>query len=1230
MAYKFPVSEPIAIVGSSCRFAGGATSPCKLWKLLLNPTDLSRRIPSDRFNIDGFYHEDGEYHGTTDSAKAYFLDQDHRVFDATFFNITPKEAEAIDPQQRILLECVYEALESAGYTLNQFAGKNVAVYAGIMTADYDTLSQRDDIFTSQYYATGNARSIVSNRISYFFNFNGPSMTIDTACSSSLVALHQAVLSLRSGESEMACVTGANLIITPEQFIVESSLHMLSPTGHCRMWDANANGYARGEGVSAIFIKPLSKAIADGDRIEVVIRETGVNSDGRSKGITMPNWEAQSNLIQDTYRRAALDPKTAEDRCQYFEAHGTGTGAGDPNEARAIKNAFFDRHDETTATIQSHPHHSHPPALWSDITNAAPGTRANTPVLHGFEAIQRATKLVVGSVKTVIGHTEGAAGLAGMLKVVHAMNHDTVPPNLHLEKLNPNVEQYCDNLTVPTQAIPWPHIPAGQPKRASVNSFGFGGTNSHAILEQFVPSLHVEVAKRFRPGLVQPESHNIPQECDHEAHINLPLVLSATSQTSLAAMAKTYRDYLHRTQSLRLEHIAWNSFAHRTAFPFRTAVTGTSVADLISKLDALIEKSVGSSGATIGTRARPENEKPKILGIFTGQGAQWVTMSRGLLRSSKVYGDAIRALDAVLRSCPDPPTWSLEQEIDAEEDMSRVHMARISQPLCTAVQVALIDLLRSLGITFHAVIGHSSGEIAAAYAAGKLCARDAILISYYRGKFAHLAGGAEGEKGGMLAAGLSRKEAAELCAKSGYRNSICMAASNAPSLVTLSGDIEVIQQVHDELKRANKFARILQVDTAYHSPHMETPSKRYLEALNACNMKPLAGCNGTSWISSVHGKGEPNDVEIASSYWGANMIEPVLFREALESALETLGPFDCAIEVGPHPSLKAPATQTIKAKIGNTIPYAGLLDRTTDDRVAFSQFLGWMWTHFGWSSDQILQFVLGSIQPELVKVRLDDAPSYPWDHSQQHYRESRLSRQYHFRTHAPHELLGVRTRDDNEFELRWRNILKLDKIPWIEHHSFEGQALLPASAYLVMALDAARVVLSGRPASTIELRDLTFQSGINLDKNDTQGVEILFSLVIDKVPQGTLDQSIIDGSFTLTSAAADGSTAMKKNFEGKLRIFLGEARPDALPARSKTRAETMKASPEAFYKMMIENGLKYTGPFKGLATLERRFAFASGTAKKLHVDDTTKLNISPATLDSCLQTAFVSVSSPGDR
>ncbi|KAL2174089.1 polyketide synthase [Thermothelomyces heterothallicus CBS 202.75] len=1184
MAYKTPISEPIAIVGAACRFAGGATTPSRLWQVLEKPIDLSQEIPASRFNVKAFYHPDGEYHGTTNSPRAYFIDQDHRVFDAAFFNISPKEAEAVDPQQRMLLEVVYEALESAGYSLHQYTGEKVAVFAGLMTGDFDSLSLRDELDTSQYYATGNARSILSNRISYFFNFTGPSMTIDTACSSSLVALHQAILSLRSGECKMACVAGANLILTPENFIAESNLHILSPTGHCRMWDAAVDGYARGEGVAAMFIKPLSQALADGDHIVAIIRETGVNSDGRSRGITMPNWEAQSRLIQDTYRCTGLDPEAPEDRCQYFEAHGTGTIVGDPNEARAIEDAFFGQHKCSASDA----------------------------------------KLLVGSVKTVVGHTEGAAGLAGLLKVVESMHHGMVPPNLHLDKLNPYVEPYYSHLFVPTSAVAWPDVPVGQPRRGSVNSFGFGGTNAHAIVEQYVPAVHDPIAHSYRPGLRTPTPYNRLRGAEH-GQVCLPLLLSAPSQKSLVAVAKAYRDHLIQGPTHSIQELAWHTYARRTAFPFRLAVSGLSLSGLVNKLDTLIAESNDYPNAdTLGTRARLGDEQPKTLGVFTGQGAQWATMSRGLFLSSKVYADTIRSLDAILRTCPEPPSWTLENEIMADAPFSKISEASISQPLCTAVQLALTELLRSLGITFHTVLGHSSGEIAAAYAAGRISLGDAMLTAYYRGLVVDTARGANNARGGMVAVGLSKTEAEELCARPEYLDRLWVAASNAPTSTTLSGDVDAVGQVREELRKQGKFARALCVDVAYHSPHMEGPSAKYVEALKGCGITPLAG-NNTIWVSSTLGQGQPSRAELAANYWKENMVRPVLFYEAVAAALDTYAPFDCAIEVGPHPALKSPVMQTVMTiEKASSIPYSGLLHHKLDDREAFADFLGWMWTHFGSSSPQIRQFVSGSLQPELVNSRIVNTPSYPWDHSQKFYRESRISRQYHFKVDRPHELLGVRTRDDNKHQLRWRNILSYHKLPWTKHHTFQGQALLPASAYLVMTLDAARIALAGRQASVVELRNLEFHSGIILEPN-TSGVEILFNLSIERE-----FPNAIDASFTLTSVIAGGSSDMKKNFSGSLTIALGNPSSDALPARPPSRAETLHANPDAFYDMMASTGLVYSSAFRGLQTLERRYNFASATLKKYHDEDTTSLSISPATLDSCLQTAFVTISSPGDN
>ncbi|KAI8957622.1 ketoacyl-synt-domain-containing protein [Daldinia sp. FL1419] len=1167
--YKEPVAEPIAVVGISCRFAGGATSSSRLWEVLCNAPDLSREVPPERFSAKAFYHPDGEYHGTTNSIKAYWLGQDHRAFDAAMFNITPKEAEAIDPQQRLLLEVVYEALESAGYGLKTYSGKNVAVFSGVMTADYDILSQRDDLSTSQYYATGNARSIISNRISYFYDFRGPSMTIDTACSSSLVALHQAVLSLRSGESVMACVTGTNIMMTPEQFLVESSLHMLSPTGKCRMWDAAADGYSRGEGIVALLLKPLSRALADSDQIAAIIRSTGVNSDGRTKGITMPNPQAQTTLIKDTYRDTGLDPMDPDDQCQYFEAHGTGTPVGDPREAEAIYNAFFS--DSTSV-----PHH------------------------------YKTKRLLVGSVKTVLGHTEGAAGLAGLLKVIEAMKNEAIPPNLHLDKINPNIKPFCERLEVPTSLVPWPCPPAGQPKRASVNSFGFGGANAHVIVESYEPLVHDKLFKEQTRPIASDNlqsiggSGNVP--------LNLPLLLSAGSQKSLQVVIASYRDYILQHPDVNYAKLSWNLYSCRTDLPYRQAISASSPAQALKAINDVLK----SASVSMGIRSAPAAERPKIIGVFTGQGAQWVSMSKSLFRTSDIYCNVIRDLDRVLGSCSHPPVWTLEGQILAENGESSVNTAAISQPLCTALQIGLVDLLRSLGIGFHTVVGHSSGEIAAAYAAGMVSARDAILISYYRGYFAHLAIGPEGQEGGMLAAGISETDASELCQSPMFNGRLQIAASNSPSNTTLSGDVETIHKARDELALRSISARLLRVGVAYHSSHMVKPGTKYVDALQSTGIETTRRNNNVIWISSVHGR-IMNEESLGAGYWRDNMVHKVRFYDAVANAISQYGPFDCALEVGPHLALRGPFTQTAKS-LGHNILYLSPLNRYKDDTLAFADFLGAMWCNYGSKAADLHAYIKGSPESGVLGSRLANLPMYPWDHSQIYHREPRISRQFHHKTNMPHELLGSRTRDDNEHELRWRNILKPEKLSWTGHHSFQGHALLPASAYCIMALDAARAIIKDRPASIVELQDLRILSGISIERESSKDGNT---------------SSIIEAGFSLASCPADGTTTMRLNMVGNLQIHLGEATLDALPSRRASQSETFSVTPESFYKMMAQTGLVYTGPFKALTSIRRRYNYCSATLKRCHEEDTTALPMSPATLDSCFQSAFLTYASPGD-
>lgn len=333
MASSQPLNEPIAIIGTGCRFPGGSSSSSKLWDLLSNPRDVSSNITSTgRFNLDRFYHPEGGHNGTTNSQRGYLLEENVRNFDAKFFSMPPGEAETVDPQQRILLEVVYEAIESAGLTIHRLSGSDTCCYVGIMCQDFFTMQSQDNLSLPKYAVTGIAGSNASSRVSYFFDWHGPSMTIDTACSSSMVCVNEAVQALRNGTSKVAVACGTNLLLSPFMYLSLSKVGMVSPTGKSHMWDERADGYARGEGVGAVVLKTLSQAIKDGDNITCVIREIGLNHDGKTKGLTMPSSEAQAALIRETYRRAGLDPTTKEGRCQFFEAHGTGTPTGDPREA----------------------------------------------------------------------------------------------------------------------------------------------------------------------------------------------------------------------------------------------------------------------------------------------------------------------------------------------------------------------------------------------------------------------------------------------------------------------------------------------------------------------------------------------------------------------------------------------------------------------------------------------------------------------------------------------------------------------------------------------------------------------------------------------------------------------------------------------------------------------------------------------------------------------------------
>ncbi|OAA40384.1 nonribosomal peptide synthase [Beauveria brongniartii RCEF 3172] len=1211
------VSEPIAIVGSAYRFPGGCNTPSKLWDLLRQPRDILKEIDPERLNLRRYYHADGETHGSTDvSNRAYTLEEDISRFDASFFGISPLEAASMDPQQRTLLEVVYESTETAGIPLDKLRGSLTSVHVGVMTTDWAQMQRRDPETMPQYTATGIASSIISNRISYVFDLKGASETIDTACSSSLVALHNAARALQSGDSEKAIVAGVNLILDPDPFIYESKLHMLSPDSRSRMWDAAANGYARGEGAAAVVLKTLGHALRDGDQIEGVIRSTFVNSDGLSSGLTMPSSAAQTALIRQTYRKAGLDPVT--DRPQFFECHGTGTKAGDPVEARAISDAFLpSRKTKGAATVDA--------------------------------------PLYVGSIKTVVGHLEGCAGLAGVIKVLLSLKHGIIPPNLWFNKLNPEIARYYGPLQIPTTAIPWPEPAPGTPFRASVNSFGFGGTNAHAIIERYDASQ--SYCSQWRRDIAEQKTIARPQNNDN-IEIPVPLLFTAKTGGALWRTVDAYAQHLRQNPEIGLANLSQFMHSRRSTHRVRASFSGATREELVENMAKFVQAHAGdakspASQNRIGYSPLliDPKELPGILGVFTGQGAQWPAMGRDMMHQSPLFRRTIADCESVLQALPpkDAPMWSLSEELKKDVSTSRLGEAEISQPLCTAVQLALVNVLTASGVHFDAVVGHSSGEIAATYASGIINLKGAMQIAYYRGLYAKLARGKSDESGGMMAVGLSMNDAVKLCRLPEFEGRIQVAASNAPQSVTLSGDKEVIKAAKAKLDSDGVFARELKVDTAYHSHHMLPCAEPYLKSLLACDIQVSAPTPGKCmWSSSVRGEAEllrrdRNLDSLKGPYWVANMVQTVLFSRAVQSAISHGGPFDLAVEVGPHPALKGPTEQTLKAAYGSTPLYTGVLRRGANDAVAFSTAIGNIWSHLGPAFVDITgcQSVFagaseghgGSAAPFI-----SDLPLYPWDHDEEYWRESRISRRYRTGKDESHELLGRRTPDDNEREIRWRNLLKVSELPWTQGHRVLGEVLLPGAAYISMAIEAGRRLAldQGREVCLLEVSDVDILRPVVVADNK-EGTETLFTarLLDEHTLTAKKSDELITASFSFYIYNSSASTSIVHTCEGRIAVHLGAKLGSGLgansvpqlPQREPSVSNLQQLDCEKLYSVFETMGLEYSGAFRRIVSSSRCLGHATATASWATTDLNDCYLIHPAILDVAFQTIFVARAHP---
>jgi len=825
--------------------------------------------------------------------------------------------------------------------------------------------------------------------------------------------------------------------------------------------------------------------------------------------------------------------------------------------------------------------------------------------------------LVGSIKTVLGHTEGTAGLAGVLKASLAVQHGQIPGNLHFRELNPKIRPFYNQLRIPTALTPWPAVPKGQPRRVSVNSFGFGGTNAHAIIESW-DRAYEGYASKSRPGGL--------------------FVLSANSAQALAAKAAALASYLREHPDTDLGRLARTLF-QRADFLFRAAFSATSAAQLADKLEAGTE----ALKKTPRIAAIPDSLPPRILGVFTGQGAQWATMGRELYQASAVFRTTVDRLQRSLDSLPegDRPDWSLIDELSAPKETSHVGIAAISQPLCTALQVALVDVLRAAGVEFAAVVGHSSGEIGAAYAAGYLDARDAIRVAYYRGFHSPLAQGPGGKRGKMMAVGMSLEQASAFCNEFGA--ALKVAASNSPTSCTLAGDADIVDEAKERLDRNNTFARVLAVDTAYHSHHMQPCAAPYLESLRKCGVKALKCPRKCVWYSSVWGANgrsrsfnDDHGIELLEGqYWVDNLTSTVQFSQALNRAVsEESYILDLALEIGPHPALKGPSSEVIKSLTGVVVPYCGILKRGEGAVEAFADGLGLMWTSFPSLRPMITFDGMHRAFPQAslkTPVILKGLPTYPWDHDSLIWRESRASRIFRTQSQPRHELLGlpVTLGEHGMREVHWRQVIRLSELPWVSGHAIQGEVLFPATGYLTMAYDAAvRLIDDQQALHLVELHDIEMVRAMGLQE-DSLGLEVLFTIRVTSQSDSCLAAEVACYSGDVNVTKLDGPvTGLTTHFSGGVRLWLGPPQNNALPTRAKPLLPMNTLDMEQFYLYLSKVGYNYSEPFRA-SSVDRHLNQAVVTVPVPPEPTSMRASMHPAVLDTAIQGLLAGFSFPED-
>jgi len=999
----------------------------------------------------------------------------------------------------------------------------------------------DDLSSLDPYSmTGNTASIASNRISYIFDLHGPSVSVDTACSSSLVALHQACNAIWNGDAPSAICGGVNMLLHPFGFVGFSKASMLSPRGRCRAFDATGDGYVRSEGSAVLFLKPLEDAERDGDPIHAVIVDTAINSDGKTNGITLPSAEGQASLLQTIYKRSGIKP----DDLSYIEAHGTGTAVGDPLEAGAL------------ASVLGRP---------------------------------RKTALPIGSAKTNLGHLETASGMAGLLKVILSLKNKAIPPSLHFNEPNPHIDFKADQLSVVTSYTELND--SNKPHVMGVNSFGFGGANAHAIVEEYVGTKRAKRSTKRKQSLVKELVES------NAGKISSPLFLSATSDAALKEMAGQYRDLLQQ-ENVNFEELAYAVFQKKQQFNYGLAIHGAELHDVIECLHSYSQGEI-HTGTVLGNKLQvvknnnkylPENATEKSTGtksaklalVFSGNGSQWQGMGCELLANEPLFLETVLEINELLNEYQD---ISLVDEFKARTENSKLHLTEYAQPLLFALQVGVIRILNEKGLKADAVIGHSVGEVAAAWAAGTLNLEQAVKVIYHRSHAQAKTAGA----GRMAAAAMSREDVTSLINELGFAEEITIAGINSPKSVTLSGSFEVLKSIEESFEDQGVFFRLLDLDYAFHSASMDPIEEEIKNNLNDIELAK----NTLKFYSTVTGNKTSTD-NLDAEYWWKNIRQPVLFAEAMNNLLDD--GYQVFLEIGPHPVLRSYVNECGRDKEFEITSISTIKRQAESKTILLNALYGCYLAGCRLIVDSVFSVSSSSIHPT-IKL-----PHYPWQREKHWYNLTAEGGDLVNRDRE-HPLLGYRLKN---YEACWENQIDTALFAYLGDHVVDGGAVMPAAAYVEMALAASLSWFSDaeNDQQQWEIENLEIRAPIVLDHSKTLRFKLL--------PK--------DGSFVISSRDRLSDGLWSENVVGRLLGQTNRIQPNNILISASTKNAEKHISSAGHYKLTEAVGLSYGPTFQGVE--EVWVSSLTALAKLKSADalsiSTTEYQLHPSLLDAGFQ------------